>query len=66
MKAMKIVVIGLMLVGLLVVAGCTQDASPWGGGSAPSGPVGGGCGVAPAAEVGVAGTVASESGVLAV
>jgi len=56
MKALKALMFGLLLVGLVFVAGCTtgQASSP----PLPSGPIGGGCGVAPAADVGVAAVAA--------
>ncbi|MDO8740738.1 MAG: hypothetical protein Q7J54_04185 [Candidatus Woesearchaeota archaeon] len=40
----KIALILLLVIGLIFVAGCSSS-SDYGSGSAPSGPVGGGCGV---------------------
>jgi hypothetical protein len=56
MKAVKVLLFGLLLVGLVFVAACTtgQSSAPL----PPSGPIGGGCGVAPAADVGVAAVAA--------
>jgi|TARA_B100001971_G_C17989561_1_gene431604 hypothetical protein len=54
----KTLVLGLLLVVGLLMVGCASEGS--GSYQAPSGPIGGGCGIqAPAGDVGVAGAVAA-------
>ena len=55
----KTLVLGLLLVVGLLVVGCASEGS--GSYQAPSGPIGGGCGIqAPLADVGVGSAVATS------